>query len=121
LVERGVQIDGMIGPRPTGPGGDPAGDAVEPPGDCSPATDGGGLAGEGEEGGLAGILGGVVVVEHRAAGAKNHSGISPDEQFEGGLIPLAGEPGEQVGVSGPVGGQADGSPQVIEDGRNSLG
>jgi hypothetical protein len=59
-------------------------------------------------------------MEDGTAGAQNHPGIPPDEQFKGGLVPLAGEPGEQVGVGGSVGAQADGGPQVIEDGRNSL-
>ena len=102
-VQVGVGGERPVGAAAGGVAGGPAGDPVEPPGDGAPAAGGVGLAGQGEEGGLAGVLGRVVVRQDRPAGAQDHPGVPPDEQFEGGLVPVAVEPGEQVGVRGAVG------------------
>jgi hypothetical protein len=51
-----------------------------------------GPAGQGEEGGLARILGRVVVVEDRPAGRQDHPGVPPDEQLERSFVPVGREP-----------------------------
>src|SRR5260370_804539 len=47
-----------------------------------------GSAGQGEKGGLEGILGFLLVAENSSADMQHHAAVPPDEQLEGGFIAL---------------------------------
>jgi hypothetical protein len=89
-------------PPSGGPGpclqGDPPGDAVQPARDRGGLADGGGFAGEGEKGGLEGVLRVGLAGQDGSADAEHHRAVPPQEGGEGELVPPGGEPPEQVVV-----------------------
>jgi hypothetical protein len=77
---------------------------MEPGSEGGDVADGAGAEGEGEEGGLEGIIGGVGVGEDAFAGGEDHGAMAKDEGFEGGVIPAGEEAGEEDGISTGEGG-----------------
>src|SRR5262249_58784327 len=77
-----------------GPGMEPdtTGHAIQPAGDRLAPADATGFPSQREEGGLEGVLGVMGVVEHASAHAEYHALMAPDQQLEGGFIPLPREP-----------------------------
>jgi hypothetical protein len=78
--------------------GDTAGDAVQPAPDGVPLADGRGLAGEDQERGLEHVLRVLVVPEDRQRGVENGPAVSLDQGSERRLVPVSGEPLQQVVV-----------------------
>jgi hypothetical protein len=96
--------------------GGAVGDAVQPAGERRAAPERACLPGEGEEGGLEGVLGVLPVAQEPAADAEHHGAVPPDEHLEGGLVAAGGEPFEEVAVlEAAVRPPGDETAQVTED------
>src|SRR5262249_29761147 len=67
------------------------GDLVEPAAQRLSPADGAGLAGEDEEGGLEGFFRVMRVLQNTPADAKHQPLVTPDQQFKGRRVALAGE------------------------------
>lgn len=76
----------------------PVSHLVEPAADRVAFADGRGLASKHQEGDLEGILGLMVVVQDALAEAEDHRAMPPDQHLEGGLVALADELLQQLGV-----------------------
>ncbi len=110
---QGVRVHGVGGrwPAPGGPGGDAPADAEQPPREVV-APHRAGLAGEGQEHGLGGVLRGVAVAQDRPADAEHEWRVAVDQELERPGVPVGGEPGEQGGVCRPGGVRAEGGEQA---------
>jgi hypothetical protein len=105
---------------PAGPGGDAAGDAIQPTGDI-PGADGSGFSSENEEDGLEGVLGEVLVAQLAPAHAQDHRTVAPDEQFEGVLISVGNESPQQlrIGVRHVAGDALSGAQEPLQNAAKS--
>src|SRR5437868_5810772 len=54
------------------------------------------------------------MTEDAAADAIHERAVPPDQRLEGGLVPVVGEPAEQVGVGQPAASRDGGPAQVTE-------
>jgi hypothetical protein len=118
---------GEAGAAEAGVAGSVEGDAVEPAGQALGAGQRGGLAQQGEEGGLEGVLGGVGVAQDAAADGQDHRAVPADEQGEGVLLAGVAEARQQLAVGqvrgGAAPGQAEGGAQgaVVQAGGHAGG
>jgi hypothetical protein len=71
---------------------------VEPGADGLPIPDRAGLTRQGEEGGLKGILGRVLIVRHIPADAQHHRAVPPQEQLERRFVMPGHETTQQIRV-----------------------
>jgi hypothetical protein len=85
---------------PPVPGRHPPGHPAQEPGRV--AANPGGLPRQRQERRPGGVLGGVVVPQHRPADAPHHRGVPPHQQLEGGRVAVGGEPVQQLDVGRPV-------------------
>jgi hypothetical protein len=77
----------------------PIGDAIEPADQVGAVADGRGFLGQSEKRGLEDILGRVRVDDDALGKTQNHGPMPPDEEFEGGLIPVPDETVQELGVA----------------------
>ena len=92
---------GRVGPRP---GRDAMRDAVQPARERVLHPERPRLAGQHEERGLEGVLGGVLVAEHAPADAEDHRPVPLHQGLEGQLgavLVPGGEPRQQLGIRQP--------------------
>ena len=92
---------GGVGPRP---GRDAMRDAVQPARERVLHPERPGLPGQHEEGGLEGVLGGMLVAEHAPADAEDHRPVPLHQGLEGQLgavLVAGGEPRQELGIGQP--------------------
>jgi hypothetical protein len=80
--------------------GDPAGHSVQPAGERLTTADRPGLAHQGEESGLEGVLGIVGTIQDAVAGTQHQPLVPPDQQLESVRVALGQEAFQQLGVGG---------------------
>jgi hypothetical protein len=100
---------------PPGVHGEVAGDFVEPARQGLPLADRRRLAGEDGEGGLEGVLGGVVVAQNGPANAVDHRPVPPHQRLEGRLVAPGRKGVQAVAVGRPVRSAARQPAQVVQD------
>ena len=108
-------LAGLVG---TGAKGHAVGDAVEPGAQAVRVANGGSAFDEDEEGGLEGVVGGVVVAfEHAAAEGVDHGPVAVDESFERGFVAGMDEAVEELGFVEPGDGAGGEQPfELLEHG-----
>jgi hypothetical protein len=81
---------------------------------------GAGLASQGEEGGLEGVLGVLHVAEHAPADAEHHRPVTADQFCEGVLVAAGAEAFQQLPVRLALSGRRAGQPVQVTDDRVEL-
>jgi hypothetical protein len=109
VFARAAGATGDVGPDPEG---DSDRDLVKPGAEGPGVSDGGSLAGQGEERSLPGVLHVRPAAKGAAAGPMDDAAVPPDEGLKGMLIAVADEAIEKFGV-GRGGRLADSSPQRL--------